>query len=103
MLCWRNPSGRPRSPSAASETLAQTPAGSPPAAAPTEPAPLEIETLKPGASCWHAAAPGSETPSEPRGPAPGGRTLQQGEGQRRSSYWDGELKKRGRESRREEA
>lgn len=79
MLCWRNPSGCPPSPSAGAENPAQTLAGSPPAAGQTEPTTPETETPRSGASCWPAAAGGSEKPSGPRGPGPCGRTLQPGE------------------------
>lgn len=96
-LCLRNLSGCPLFPSAAAETPAQTPAGSPPAAGQTEPTPPETETLRSEASCWLSAAGSSVRPSGPHGPC--GTTLQPGEGQRGLSVkwrhdWVGGLRRR---------
>lgn len=80
MLCWKNLSGCPPSPSAAAETPARTPAAPPPAAGLTEPASPETETLRSGAACWPAAAAGSERPPGPRARGPCERTLRLGGG-----------------------
>lgn len=77
--CWRNPSGCPPSPSAAAETPAQTPAGSPQAAGLTGPVLPESGTPRSGASGWPAAAGRSERPTWPHGHELCGRGLLPGE------------------------
>lgn len=90
MLCWKNLSGCPLSPSVAAETPVQIPAAPPPEVGLTGPVSPETETLRSGASCWLAAAGGSERPPGPHAHGPCERTLQLGEGRKASNlrWWD---------------